>query len=80
VRAVVFAKPQIGKRGYNEDDVDALMERIVARLEGRGRLTAKDVQQARFSKPEIFKRGYREDVVDEFLEQAVATIEALDRR
>lgn len=37
VRDVAFGKPPWGKRGYNEDDVDAFLNRVeaeVRRLEG----------------------------------------------
>ncbi|CAM3803889.1 hypothetical protein GCM10009551_103590 [Nocardiopsis tropica] len=45
VRGVAFSKPPIGKRGYNEDQVDAFLDRVeeslrelharLARYEGR---------------------------------------------
>ena len=63
---MTFGSPPIGKRGYNEDDVDAFVAHVVARLEGRGRLTADDVHNVAFSKPALFKRGYNEDEVDAF--------------
>ena len=47
VRGVAFSKPPIGKRGYNEDQVDAFLDRVeeslrelharLARYEGRSR-------------------------------------------
>ena len=33
VREAMFSKPQIGKRGYHEDDVDALLDRVAATLD-----------------------------------------------
>ena len=80
VRETMFGNPPMGKRGYNEDDVDAFVEQVAARLEGRGRLTADDVHNVAFSKPALFKRGYNEDEVDAFLDDAAATIAKLDRR
>jgi DivIVA domain-containing protein len=80
VRETIFGKPPWGKRGYNEDEVDGFVARVVARLEGGGRLTADDVHHVAFSKPSIGKRGYNEDEVDAFLEQVEATLAALDRR
>jgi DivIVA domain-containing protein len=37
VRNVAFTKPSLGKRGYNEDEVDALLDRVeteISRLDG----------------------------------------------
>ena len=80
VQEMTFGSPPMGKRGYNEDDVDAFVAHVVARLEGRGRLTADDVHNVAFSKPALFKRGYNEDEVDAFLDDVEATIAKLDRR
>lgn len=80
VDAVRFGRPPWGKRGYNEEQVDALVELIKDRLESRNGLSAADVEHAAFSKPAAFRRGYNEDQVDEFLDRAVATIQELDRR
>ena len=33
LREAMFSKPQIGKRGYHEDDVDALLDRVAATLD-----------------------------------------------
>jgi DivIVA domain-containing protein len=80
VRELVFGTPPMGKRGYNEDEVDAFVAHVVARLEGRGQLTVDDVHNVAFSKPGLFKRGYHEDEVDAFLDDVEATIAKLDRR
>jgi DivIVA domain-containing protein len=80
VRDMSFGSPPMGKRGYNEDDVDAFVAQVVARLEGLGGLTADDIHHVVFSKPALFKRGYNEDEVDAFLDDAEATIAKLDRR
>jgi DivIVA domain-containing protein len=80
VRDMSFGSPPMGKRGYNEDDVDAFVAQVVARLEGRGGLTADDIHHVVFSKPALFKRGYNEDEVDAFLDDAEATLAKLDRR
>jgi DivIVA domain-containing protein len=34
VRDVTFSKPPIGTRGYNEDEVDAFLDRVEATLAG----------------------------------------------
>jgi DivIVA domain-containing protein len=67
---MAFAKPPSGKRGYNEDEVDAFLDRVAAALrDPTGRtLTAEQVHNKTFSKPPIGKRGYNEDEVDAFLD------------
>ena len=80
VQEITFGRPPIGKRGYNESEVDAFVERVAARLEGRGNLTVDDVHRVAFSKPALFKRGYDEDEVDAFLVDVEATIAKLDQR
>src|SRR6516225_1772226 len=70
VHNVAFAKPPRGKRGYNEDQVDAFLELVEAALrDPTGRtLTPEQVRTMTFSKPPIGKRGYNEDEVDAFLD------------
>ncbi|MDT5256142.1 MAG: hypothetical protein QOD10_1222 [Mycobacterium sp.] len=65
-----FAKPPSGKRGYNEDEVDAFLDLVEAALrDPTGRtLTAEQVHNKTFSKPPIGQRGYNENEVDEFLD------------
>src|SRR5215475_13616789 len=67
VRNLTFTKPPIGKRGYDEQEVDAFLQAIAAALEGRSPLSATDVHNAAFKKPPIGKRGYDEEEVDAFL-------------
>jgi len=59
----------VGKRGYNEDEVDAFLDWVEAALRdpAAGHLTAEQVRNVAFSKPPIGKRGYNEDEVDAFL-------------
>jgi DivIVA domain-containing protein len=80
VRAATFGKPPWGKRGYNEDEVDAILHLAALRLDGSGQLSADDVRAVAFSKPPIGKRGYHEDQVDEFLDTLATTIAGLDDR
>ncbi|KUI03116.1 hypothetical protein AU188_06395 [Mycobacterium sp. IS-3022] len=71
VHDVAFSKPPVFKRGYDEDEVDAFLERVEATLReptAVGRLTAADVHDVAFSKPPIGKRRYNEDEVDAFLD------------
>lgn len=70
VRDVAFSKPPLGKRGYNEDEVDAFLEVVETTLRdpASSRLTAADVHNVVFAKPPRGKRGYNADEVDAFLE------------
>jgi DivIVA domain-containing protein len=70
VRDVAFSKPPIGRRGYNEDEVDAFLDYVEAALrDPRGRaLTPEQVRGTAFSKPPIGKLGYNEAEVDAFLD------------
>jgi DivIVA domain-containing protein len=70
VRNVAFSKPRIGKRGYNEDEVDAFLDLVEAALRNPmgSALTPEAVRGVAFSKPPVGKRGYNEDEVDAFLD------------
>ena len=35
VRNIAFSKPPIGKRGYNEDEVDAFLDRVEEQMNSR---------------------------------------------
>jgi DivIVA domain-containing protein len=80
VRNVVFSKPTLGKRGYNEDEVDALLDRVHAKLlnPSNSSLAAADIHNSAFSKPLSGKRGYNRDEVDAFLDLVQAEIRQLD--
>ena len=69
----------VGKRGYNEDEVDALLDRIHAKLlnPSDSSLTAADIHSHAFSKPPWGKRGYNEDEVDALLDRVEAEIRRL---
>ena len=70
VRNMAFSKPPIGRRGYNEDEVDAFLDLVEAALRdptGHA-LTPEQVRNMAFSKPPIGRRGYNEDEVDAFLD------------
>ena len=70
VRNVPFSNPPLGKRGYNEDEVDAFLDLVEAALRDptRHTLTPEQVRNKTFSKPRIGHRGYNEDEVDAFLD------------
>jgi DivIVA domain-containing protein len=70
VRNVAFSRPPAGKRGYNEDQVDAFLDRLEAALRdpARAAITREQVRNVVFAKPPIGKRGYDKDEVDAFLD------------
>jgi DivIVA domain-containing protein len=80
IKRVAFSRPPIGKRGYNEDEVDAFLDLVEERLRNPSNpsLTAVDVQNMAFSKPPVGKRGYNEDEVDAFLDLVESEISRLD--
>ncbi|RDI31024.1 DivIVA domain-containing protein [Lentzea flaviverrucosa] len=69
IRNIAFHRPPRGRRGYQESQVDAFLDRIEATLLGQDNLTSKDVRDVRFSRPLIGRRGYDETEVDGFLGQ-----------
>lgn len=70
VRNAVFAKPPIGRRGFDEDQVDAFLDLVEAALQdpASSTLTADAVRDARFAAPPLGKRGYHEGEVRAFLD------------
>ena len=69
VHNMAFSKPSIGKRGYNEEEVDAFLDVVEAALRDptRRTLTPEQVNNTAFSKPPRGRRGYNEDEVNAFL-------------
>ncbi|SPL97521.1 unnamed protein product [[Actinomadura] parvosata subsp. kistnae] len=67
VERVAFRPGRMGT-GYNEDEIDAFLDRIVATLRGTTDypVTAKEVREAKFSTV-MFKAGYLIADVDSFL-------------
>lgn len=64
----------VALRGYDRDQVDALLERITATLRhGRWGLTADEVRGSRF---DIVLRGYEQRAVDDLLQEAVRELQA----
>ena len=76
VHNVKFSKPPIGKHGYNEDEVDAVLDLVEGTfaVPESSTLRASDVHNVAFSKPPIGKRGYNEDEVDAFLDLVEAEL------
>lgn len=79
VRNLTFKKPAIGKRGYDEEEVDAFLQLIAATLDGGSHLSANDVHNIAFKKPPIGKRGYDEGEVDAFLDSIEDQLTARER-
>jgi DivIVA domain-containing protein len=78
VHDVAFNKPPIGKRGYNEDEVDKFLDLVEAALRDPtgGTLTAQQVHNVAFSRPPMGMRGYNEGEVDAFLELVAAQLQS----
>ena len=76
VRDAMFGKPPIGKRGYNEDEVDEFLDLLESTLRGTGaHVTGAQVRAVAFGRPPIGKRGYDMDEVDAFLDLAAAQLD-----
>jgi DivIVA domain-containing protein len=69
VRDITFAAAPLTKRGYDEAEVDAFLDVVVAALKDPGahRLTPEQVRGVSFSPSPIGKRGYKQEEVDAFL-------------
>lgn len=76
VRAVAFDRAPLGKRGYDEDQVDDFLDRVEATLAGTADLTPDDVRTVVFDGGSLLRRGYDEDQVDQFLDTVVAALSA----
>ncbi|WP_329091338.1 MULTISPECIES: DivIVA domain-containing protein [unclassified Streptosporangium] len=75
VERAAFRPGRLGM-GYNEDEVDAFLDRIVATLRGTTDtpLTPGDVREARFSTV-MLRPGYAIGEVDEFLAEMAGVLE-----
>ncbi len=73
---MAFSRPPAGARGYDEDEVDAFVERVQAALRDPTRqiLTAEQVRDTVFSKPRPGRRGYSEKEVDAYLARVEAQL------
>jgi DivIVA domain-containing protein len=77
VHNVAFSSAPAGRRGYNEDAVDAFLNRVETALQdprASNALTAADICNTAFPKPPIGRRGYNEDEVDEFLRRVAREV------
>jgi DivIVA domain-containing protein len=67
-----FRKPPIGMRGYDEEAVDDLLDRIEASLRGDLAITRDELSEVTFRKPPIGKRGYFKGDVDSFIQRVLS--------
>jgi DivIVA domain-containing protein len=72
VHAVAFHKAPFGHRGYDEEYVDKLLDRVEATLGGRAQITRGELSELTFRKPPIGRRGYDKTDVDRFIERVIA--------
>jgi DivIVA domain-containing protein len=72
VRTVAFRKPPLGKRGYDEQQVDDVLDRLEATLRGSAQLTRAELNAMSFRRPPLGRRGYRPEEVDTFVQRALA--------
>ena len=76
VHNVVFKKPPIGKRGYDEDEVDAFLDLVEQALAGTRPMAPDEVATVRFGRGSLTRRGYDESQVDDFLDRVGAELAA----
>ena len=73
-RSIAFGKPRFGRRGYNEDEVDAFLDLIAEALAGRNILTPDDIHYVEFTIMPVGMRSYDQAQVDLFLDEAEAAL------
>ncbi len=79
VRVFAFGKPRFGRRGYNEDEVDAFLDLIAEALAGKNILTPDDIHYVEFTIMPIGMRSYDQVQVDAFLDDAEEALIAMRR-
>lgn len=77
VRRMRFTSAPVGRRGYNEEEVDAFMDLVAATLAhgGPGSLTIADVRGVHFTGARLGTRGYARDEVDAFMDLVITALE-----
>jgi DivIVA domain-containing protein len=79
VRSAKFRSVKRGKRGYDEHQVDAFLDRVEATLRGEDTLTA-DVVNVKFDPRQRRKFGYVQEDVDAFLDKVAKELRRGDTR
>lgn len=66
VRNIAFGRAPFGRRGYQEEAVDQLLDEISAALAGGPPLTPQRLHRELPTRGGLFTRGYHPDEVDAF--------------
>jgi DivIVA domain-containing protein len=69
IETSVFPKPPIGRRGYDEDEVDDFLDAVIASLKSGNPMDPAAVGAVSFGRSSFGRRGYDEDSVDELLDE-----------
>ncbi|GAB2989670.1 DivIVA domain-containing protein [Saccharothrix stipae] len=77
LRQVAFHRPPPGQPGYDENQVDAFLDRIEATLLGRDDVTEQDVRRVRFRPA---RPGYYAAEVDAFMDLVAETLGSTPQR
>ncbi|MET1071254.1 MAG: DivIVA domain-containing protein [Umezawaea sp.] len=80
VSQVVFHRPPAGEVGYDEDQVDAFIDRVEDTLRSTDQLLAADIRAMRFRFAAPGRLGYYAAEVDMFLELVAETLESTPQR
>jgi DivIVA domain-containing protein len=72
VRSARFHRSTFWARGYDEQTVDELLDRIEAALRGQTGISRDQLVNLKLAKPPFPLRGYRRDDVDEFIKRVIA--------
>jgi DivIVA domain-containing protein len=72
VQDVRFRKARIGRRGYDEDEVDEFLDRIEDALRGKPGMTIDGLRGTVIGRSPIGRRGYRDEDVDAFVQRVIA--------
>nr|WP_233439261.1 DivIVA domain-containing protein [Lentzea atacamensis] len=82
IRDVRFSRPLIGRRGYDENEVDSFLSRVELQLSGPVRSIPpirswKDLRQLRIPQAASGQRGYRTAQVDRMLEEIGVALDGM---
>lgn len=80
VHQIAFRRPPPGQQGYDEDQVDAFLDRVEATLRSKDNLSAQAVRVTRFRFAPPGGVGYYVAEVDLFMELVVETLQSTPQR
>jgi DivIVA domain-containing protein len=72
VHAVAFHKASFPHRGYDEESVDLLLDRVEATLGGQAQITPGELSVVAIRKSPLGKRGYDKTDVDAFIARVIS--------